>query len=96
MLFKQLEIAEINTIPVRNDFLPMLPLWFLHRCPHQTKVFRMIVGTDQEPIVEMIDVIFMLALARQKDFRLTERTIGFEIAVFLAVGVRGDDHQKLL
>ena len=56
----------------------------------------MIVGTDQEPIVEMIDVIFMLALARQKDFRLTERTIGFEIAVFLAVGVRGDDHQKLL
>ena len=56
----------------------------------------MIVGADQEPIVEMIDVIFMLALAWQKDLELAERAIGFEIAVLLAVGVRGDDHQKLL
>jgi hypothetical protein len=55
----------------------------------------MVVGADQEPIVEMIDVIFMLTFARQKDLELAERPIGFELAVFLAVGMRSDDHPKL-
>src|SRR5437660_7505597 len=81
---------------MRNDFLPVLSFGFLYRRRQETEVLRVIIGANNEPIMKMIDMIFMLALARQKYFEFAARIVGVEIAVLLADGLRRNDHQKSL
>src|SRR3970040_1745242 len=88
MFLKQLEIVEVNVVPMRNDFLPVLARRLVQWRRPQTKAFRLIIGAYEEAVVKMLDMILMLARARQKDLEFAERPVRFEVTVFLAVGVR--------
>src|SRR5262249_31172061 len=70
IVFKQLEITEVNIIPMGNDFLPILLLWLSYPGPHEPKVLRAIVCADDKSIFDMVDVILMLSFAREKNLKL--------------------------
>ncbi len=74
----------------------MLTRRLIHGRPHQSKVFCLIIRANDETIAKVIDMILVLALARQKYLELPERLGGIAIAILLAVRVRRHDHQKFL
>src|ERR1041384_3408646 len=96
IVFKQLEIGEVNIISMSNDLVPMFPLWLRYWRPHKAKVFRAIVGPDDKSVFDMLDVILMLSLAREKNLKSSLRIVGIEVSVFLAERLSGNNQQKFL
>ena len=75
-----------------DDFAPVLASRLRHRRRHQAKVFRLIVGADEEAVGDMIDLILMTARSRQKYFEFAERIIGIEVTILM--GNRLCRHQQ--
>src|SRR5207247_8752714 len=93
---KNLKVAEQDIRSMGNNFFPVLPAGRSNRSGHQAEILRLIVRANQEAILVMIDVIFVVSFPRQKDFELAEWIARVQVAVFLAQRLRRNDHQILL
>src|SRR5689334_9423930 len=76
VVFKQLEIAEVDIIPMRNDFVPIVPLRLSYGRPHEPKVLRIIVGTDDKSVLDMVDVILVLPFTSNSNLKFAVRIVG--------------------
>ena len=61
---------------MRNDFVPIVPLRLSYGRPHEAKVLRIIVGTDDKSVFDMVDVILVLPLTAEKNLKFTVRMVG--------------------
>src|SRR5581483_7511971 len=86
MIAEQFEVAEINVVAVRDDLPPVFPRRPIQRRPQEARIPGLMIGADNEAVFEMIEVILVVALARQEYLKFAERPIGVQVAVFLAVG----------
>ena len=96
VIAKNLKVAEEDIRSMGNNFFPVLPAGRSNRSGHQAEILRLIVRANQEAILVMIDVIFVVSFPRQKDFELAEWIARVQVAVFLAQSVGRNDHQILL
>jgi hypothetical protein len=78
---KDLEVLNEYIGIVRHDVAPTGAIRGLcHRNFHDTKIQRLPVGADHEAIVEMIDLVFMILLARQHHLEIERRIVGTRVA----------------
>ena len=61
---EDLKVLEQHIVPMGDHFLPMLPAPAIKRRPHQLEVLSLIVGQDVKVIAEVIDLVFVVRLAR--------------------------------
>ena len=77
---KQFNIFNLHGRPVRDKLLPVLFGWIGHGRRHHAEVLRAFIGAKVEKVAAMIDVVFMVCLARYDYFPGGVRIICREVA----------------
>ncbi len=90
---EQLEAFDEHVFAVRDHLLPALARGFGHRRPHEPEVPRAVVRPDVEVVAQVIDVVLVLALAREEDGRFVFGVVRIHVAVLGRERLgRRDDH----
>jgi len=79
---EHVEAMYEGVVPVRQDLAPLRPVALLADGRlHQPEVRRVPVGADEPAPVEVLDVVLVVALARQEHAERERRVVGARVAV---------------
>src|SRR5262245_7126265 len=79
MTGEAIKIFEHDLLAMRDDLLPVVRSRIADRRSHEAEIFPLVICPDVETISEMIEVILVVLLAGQQEFKFFLRAIRGEI-----------------
>ena len=81
---EDVEVLDEGIVAMRDHILPLGAVGLARRSAHahQAEIARLPVGSDDEVVAEMLDLVFVIAFVRQEDLEFERRIVGVRVAPF--------------